>query len=294
MNQTRNTRGILCIVLSALGFAVMAACVRLCDDFGPAIPCFEKGLFRNLIAFLIAVAAFALGKSRKADERNAPMTMKAWWILLLRSAVGTMGIFCNFYALSHIPIADGQTLNKTAPFFTVVFAWAFLGERVSARQLIAVGVAFAGAALVAKPGFAGDGAFPLAMGLLGGVAAGAAYAAVRALGAMKVRPTLIVLFFSAFSCLAAIPFTWAMYVPLAWKQLLILAGAGLGAALGQFGITLAYRFAAPKDIAVYDYSNIIFTAGLGYLLFGQVSDFLAVAGMVVIVAAAMILNLRKA
>ncbi len=270
----------------------MAACVRWCDDCGPAISCFEKSFFRNLIAFLIAAASFVPALTARRENKGAPMSAKAWRVLAFRSVVGTIGIFANFYALSHIPIADAQTLNKTAPFFTVVFAAVFLRERVSWRQLGAIVAALIGTMLVVKPGFAGIDALPLAMGLSGGMAAGAAYTAVRALGAMRVNPALIVFAFSAFSCLAAIPFTVATYVPLTFLQFLTLIGAGLGAALGQFALTFAYRFSAPKDIAVYDYFNILFTAGLGYWLFDQVSDSAAIVGMLVIVAAAVLLNLQ--
>ena len=64
-------------------------------------------------------------------------------------------------------------------------------------------------------------------------------------------------------------------------------------AIGQFGITAAYRFARPNEIAVYDYFNIPCTAAFGYLLFGQVSDALSILGMFIIVIAAICLNFRK-
>jgi len=288
-------KGIIAIVASAFGFAVMALCVRLCDDHGASIPCFEKSFFRNLVAFLIAAFAFIrrshAGSENKFSHRNCSLfTIHS--SLLIRCLLGTIGIFANFYALSHIPIAEGQTLNKTAPFFTLIFVWLFLGEKVTLRQFSAVAIAFVGALLVIKPGFAGADAFPLAMGLLGGLCAGGAYAAVRALGREKVNPSFIVLVFSAFSCLASVPLTLLDYVPLTAPQVLILIGAGAGAALGQFGITLAYRFAAPREIAVFDYSNIVFTAAFGYLVFGQLPDVFSFLGMAVIVIAAFRLSPR--
>ena len=166
----------------------------------------------------------------------------------------------------------------------------FLGEKVSLRHFAAVAIAFVGAVLVVKPGFAGVDAFPLAMGLLGGICAGGAYAAVRALGRRGINPAMIVLVFSGFSCVVSVPLTMMDYVPLTWAQFFVLMGAGAGAAIGQFGITLAYRYAAPREIAVFDYTNILFTAVLGYLLFGQVSDVFSVVGMVVVIAAAFVLS----
>ena len=278
----------------------MATCVRLTDDYGSYIPCFEKSFFRNLVALIIAVVAFARSASRSRESKSNSGIVGCGsrfggvhLTLLLRSVLGTLGIFANFYALSHIPIADGQTLNKTAPFWTLVFAWMFLGEKVSLRQFAAVAVAFVGAALVVKPGFAGADAFPLAMGLLGGICAGGAYAAVRALGRSGISPSLIVLVFSGFSCIVSVPLTMMDYVPLTWPQFLVLMGAGAGAAMGQFGITLAYRYAAPREIAVFDYTNILFTAAFGYLLFGQVSDGFSILGMLIIIAAAVLLHLKR-
>ena len=288
-------KGIIAILTSAFGFALMAACVRLCDDYGTSISCFEKSFFRNFVALVIAsVALWRWSRdAAKMTHSRYRWDTKHGLVLFLRCILGTIGIFANFYALTHIPIADGQTLNKTAPFFTVVFAWVFLRERTSLSQFAAIIVAFAGTILVAKPGFAGGDAFALTMGLLGGVCAGGAYAALRSLGRFGMPPFLIVFAFSAFSCLASLPFTFADFVLPTWAQFATLIGAGFGAAIGQFGITAAYRFARPNEIAVYDYFNIPCTAAFGYFLFGQISDILSIVGMIVIVFAAICLNLKR-
>ena len=272
----------------------MAACVRLCDDFGGPISSFQKSFFRNLLALTIALAVFLRHRARHSGESAvAGLSVGDWSVLILRSLVGTIGIFANFYALSHITIAEGQTLNKTAPFFTVICAWLFLGEKANGRQVFPLLVAFAGVLLIAKPGFAGAEAFPLAMGLLGGAAAGIAYTAVHQLGRRKVEPTLIVLFFSAFSCLASIPFMGLDPDPMTGPQVLILFGAGAGAAIGQFGITSAYRFAAPREIAVFDYSNVIFTALFGRFLFEQIPDLWSGLGIAAILGAALLMHRGK-
>ena len=288
-------KGIIAILTSAFGFALMAACVRLCDDYGTSISCFEKSFFRNFVALVIAsVALWRWSRdAAKMTHSRYRWDTKHGLVLFLRCILGTIGIFANFYALTHIPIADGQTLNKTAPFFTVVFAWVFLRERTSLSQFAAIIVAFAGTILVAKPGFAGGDAFALTMGLLGGVCAGAAYAALRALGRGGMPSVFIVFVFSAFSCLTSLPFSLAGFTIPTAAQLATLFGAGFGAAIGQFGITAAYRFARPNEIAVFDYFNLPCTAAFGYLLFGQVSDTLSILGMVIIVSAAVWLQRRK-
>ena len=284
------TKGILAITASAFGFALMALFVRLCDDWGAPVNSFQKSFFRNLVALTIAaVAWWRTARGRTLDGRRETqnvLSLRSKVLLLLRATLGTAGIFSNFYALSHITIAEGQTLNKTAPFFTVLFAWLFLGEKATRRQILPLALAFLGVVLIAKPGFAGDAAFPLAMGLLGGICAGGAYACVRGLRRYDVDPAFIILFFSAFSCLASVPFMIAGFDPMTWRQVLILFGAGAAAALGQFGITLAYGYAEPREIAVFDYSNILFTAAFGLLFFAQVPDVWSVVGFVAILIAA--------
>lgn len=83
---------------------------------------------------------------------------------------------------------------------------------------------------------------------------------------------------------------------MSWKQLLILILAGLAAAGGQFGVTSAYCYAPAKEISVYDYTQIIFAAGLGFLLFAQIPDWLSILGYCIIIsmAAAMFIYNKNA
>ena len=282
-------KGILCLVASAFGFALMAFFVRLTDDFGGSVSCFQKSFFRNVIALAIAAAAW-FRSDRKGTSALGGNRPKALALMTARSLFGTVGIFANFYALGQIPIGEAMTLNKTAPFFTVLFSWFFLGERVSARQALALMTAFAGAMLVMKPGFHLSGSFAAGCALVGGLGAGGAYACVRKLGLMKVNGALIILYFSAFSCLASLPFVIFDYHPMTSAQVAILLGAGVGAAIGQFGVTAAYRFAPPRQIAAFDYSNVIFTAAFGFAFFGQVPDVWSVIGFLVIIVSALMIR----
>ncbi len=283
-------KGIVSILASAFGFAFMAFCVRLCDDHGDAVSSFQKSLFRNLIAFFVAAAVYAREHRAAVSEGFLPVSrlpLRAWLLLAGRSLSGVLGIFGNFYALSIIPIGEAMTLNKTAPFFTVLFSWLFLRERAGARRLLCLAVAFAGVMLVMKPGFQGEATKATLCALGGGLGAGIAYTCVRELGVLKVEGSFIVLFFSAFSIFASLPFLADGFDPMTPAQIVIMLGAGLGAAVGQFGVTAAYRFAPPREIAVFDYTNIIFTSLFGFFFFAQTPDLVSVLGFVLIVLAAL-------
>ena len=255
--------------------------------FGGSISPFQKSFFRNLVAVFVAGAILAR-ENRDVDKARIwdvfKTTPAAAWILLLRCTAGAAGIFANFYALSHIPLGDGMMLNKLSPFFTVFFAWLFLHERMTWKSALALSGAFAGAMLIVKPSFATSDLFARGCGFFGGLCAGAAYACVRQLGLKGVHGGVIVFAFSLFSTLSAVPFMVASFDPMTPLQVLILVGAGASATIGQFGITAAYRFAPPSEIAVYDYSNVIFAALLGWLVLGQVPDIYSAAGFAIIIA----------
>lgn len=281
-------KGIACIVASAFGFALMAFFVRLCDDYGPPVSCFQKGFFRNFVALLLAAAVFLRTAHASAAAVGAVpsesfhLSKDAGLTLLARCLFGAFGIFANFHAISHIQVGEAMALNKTAPLFTVLFSALLLGERPTRRQLVCLALAFLGAMLVVRPGFRAVGGSAAALGLASGLGAGVAYACVHRLGRLQVPGALIVVAFSAFSCLASVPFMVADFTPMTAAQFWILLGAGVGAAVGQFGITAAYRYAEPRTIAGYDYTGVVFSALFGFAFFGQVPDALSVIGFVLI------------
>ena len=289
--MTNRSKGITSIILSAFGFALMALFVRLCDNYGSDISSFQKSFFRNIIAFGIAFVVFYRTK-KSSPIASMPVTLNTTTttLLLIRCFAGFIGILANFYALSKIPIAEAMTLNKTAPFFTVLFSWIFLKEKPKKHQFLAIIIAFLGVIFVMKPGFSTHNIFATSCALIGGLGAGIAYTCVRELGIQKVNSAFIVLFFSAFSTLASIPFIINDFTPMTLIQIFILLGAGAGAAIGQFGITTAYRFAPARQIAVYDYTNIIFTTTLGFIFFEQIPDTISALGFIAILVAAILTN----
>nr|WP_296956788.1 DMT family transporter [uncultured Mediterraneibacter sp.] len=270
------TKGIIFIVLSAFSFALMNAFVRLAGD----LPSVQKSFFRNLVAFFIAlIMIIRSGDGFKIEKGNMPY-------MILRATFGTIGILCNFYAVDHLVLSDASMLNKMSPFFVILFSFLLLKEKLKPAQAVAILVAFAGSLFIIKPTFSNMEMIPSVIGLCGGVCAGIAYAMVRLLGQRGQKGSSVVLFFSGFSCVVTLPYLIFHYHPMTGVQILTLLGAGLAAAGGQFGITAAYYHAPAKEISIYDYSQIIFSAVLGFFLFGQVPDKYSVLGYVIILAMA--------
>lgn len=271
----RKTKGIIYIIVAAFGFSVMSLFVKLSGD----LPAFQKAFFRNFIALIFITAMMLREKIGFLPKKsNIPA-------LLGRSLFGTLGLLCNFYALGQLNLSDANMLNKLSPFFAIIFSVFLLKEKPNVIQLLGVTVAFTGSVLIIKPGFDNPRVIPAIAGVLGGMGAGAAYTFVRKLGENGENSKRIVFYFSAFSCLFCVPFMISEYEPMTAVQTLFLILAGTFACVGQLGITKAYLCAPAKEISVYDYTQVVFAAILGFFVFGDLPDLLSVGGYILICGA---------
>ena len=276
--KNKKYMGIIYIICSAFFFALMNMFVRMAGD----LPSIQKSFFRNLIAFFFAFIIMRKNRIPFGCKKENRLS------LLLRATFGTLGVLCNFYAVDHLVLADASVLNKMSPFFAILFSYIILKEKITIRQGAVVVVAFLGSLLVIKPTFANMDLVPSIIGLCGGLFAGAAYTYVRKLTTNGEKGPMVVAFFSGFSCLVLLPFLIFDYHPMTFWQLMVLLMAGLSAAGGQFTITAAYSYAPAREISVYDYSQIIFAAIIGFFVFGQVPDVLSWIGYAVIISMAVV------
>ena len=268
-------KGILFILSAAFFFSPMTVFVRLSGD----VPTMQKAFFRNIVAAFLA--AFIL--KRSGEKFYIPRT--SLMDMFLRCSVGTMGILCNFWAVDHMRIADANILNKLSPFFAILMSIFILKERPNRVEWLSVLLAFIGAAFVAKPG-AGIASFPALIAILGGFTAGTAYTYVRKLGLSGVKGPVIVFSFSVFSTLILLPNILLNYHPMSVRQFIFLVLAGCSAAFAQLSVTAAYQNAPARDISVFDYSQVVYAAMFGFLLWGEIPDAWSFLGYAIIIGTA--------
>ncbi|MBQ6635603.1 MAG: DMT family transporter [Lachnospiraceae bacterium] len=274
-NANDKRKGILFILLAAFFFSTMSVFVRLAGD----VPTMQKAFFRNIVAAVVAVIILLRsGKEISLPKKSLPT-------LLMRSIFGTIGILANFWAVDHLGIADANMLNKLSPFFAILMSIFILGEKPNRIEWISVVLAFIGAAFVAKPS-SGIISLPALIGILGGFTAGTAYTYVRRAGLQGVRSPIVVAFFSTFSTLVLLPNLLMNFAPMSAGQFLFLLLAGCSAAGGQLSITAAYQHAPARDISVFDYSQVVYAAVFGLLLFGEIPDVWSIIGYVIIIGTA--------
>ena len=275
MQLSNRNKGILLLLLSSLGFALISLFIRLAGN----VPTMEKTLYRNLVStFVIAGILLRSGTPlRLPRESRADMFCRCFF--------GYGGMVLYLWSIDHMGLADANMLNKTSPFFSVLLSIWILGERPSFRDILCIIIAVLGAALVVKPG-RGMASFPALIGLFGGFIAGAAYSYVRKVGLHGVPASVTVLCFNVFSCLVSLPFVLMSDTHARGIQIVYLLIVGILAAGVQLSLTKAYRYAPAKEISVFDYSQIIFAALFGFLFWGELPDLLSVAGYAIIIGCA--------
>ena len=273
-----NLKGIICIIIAAAGFSLMTFFVRLSGD----IPTMQKAFFRNAFALVIAIVTLIVKKQKFEIKKDFGAD------IFFRCLFGTTGLIANFYAIDKLALADANMLNKLSPFFAIILSIPLLKEKPSKTDVIATIIAFAGALFIIRPTPRNMVLVPSLIGLYGGFGAGCAYAFVRRATKKGAATPVIVICFSLFSCMLTLPFMVFRYVHMTPLQLLILMAAGLSAAVGQFAITSAYKFAPAKKLSVFDYIQVLFAAAWGIIFFQETPTILSIIGYVIIIGVAVI------
>ena len=76
-------------------------------------------------------------------------------------------------------------------------------------------------------------------------------------------------------------------------QLSMLILAGASATIGQYGVTFAYKYAAAKNISVFDYSQVLFSGILGFIFFSELPDLQSLIGYIIVISVGIILVIKS-
>lgn len=273
--------GIFCIIVAGFGFSLMALFIKLAGN----LPSMQKGFFRNIIA--VGISSIPLIKHWKSI--NFPKGKLSWSVLISRSVFGTIGLVFNFYAITHISLADSTIIQKLSPFVILILSYIFFKEKMTKFQMFAIIIAFIGVGFIIKPsgnGFISMGALAA---LLGAFCSGIAYTCVRYLGTHNVSGEFIIFFFSTLSTLLLLPYLIFDYRVMTMYQLSMLILAGASATIGQYGVTFAYKYAAAKNISVFDYSQVLFSGIFGFIFFNELPDLQSIIGYIIVISVGVIL-----
>jgi drug/metabolite transporter (DMT)-like permease len=274
-------RGVALVSLGSLTLVMMAVLVK---HIGDRIPAMEIFWFRSLIGFFLVLAVCW------RDPFEALRTKRPG-AHFVRGTVGAVGNACFFWTLTNMLLADAMALQFSRPLFMIPLALIFLGEVVGWHRIGVAMVGFLGILVYARPFTAGfePGAF---IGALGAFTGGLVVICIKRL--QTTEPTRVIMFYYAFwnTLLVAVPAAIWWVTP-NWYELGVLAMIGVLGIGGQSLITHGLSQGDATVLIPLDYSRIVYSAILGYLLFSEVPGPWSFAGMALIVACSLYLVLTE-
>ncbi|MBP0049960.1 DMT family transporter [Marinobacterium sp. AK62] len=275
------------MLLSALGFALMAVCVKSAAARG--IPVLEIVAFR---AFVSLVLSYLNIKRKRLSVwgNNKPL-------LIARGTVGAFALMCVFYAVSTLPLAEATVLQYTYPAFTAVIALWFLKERIQVATMLCIGMSILGVIVMMQPNLregliADASSLSIVAALLGALGSAVAYVMVRHLN--RTDDSCVIIFYFP---LIALPVSVALlgdgFVMPNLEELALLILVGIFTQVGQIGLTKAMAVEQAGKAAAYAYVQVVFSALLGWAFFSEVPTVWTLVGGLFIISGALVNTLYK-
>lgn len=274
-------QGALLLALSALLFSLMGVGIR---EVSSSVNNESVVFFRNLVGVLFFLPLVLL-------KGTQPLKTGRLKSHLWRTTYGLAAMYCFFYAIAHLPLADAMLFTYSAPVFTPVIAWWWLKEPLTRRMLVTTGIGLIGVLLVAKPSQALLDSQAL-IGLAASILAAFAFVSIREMS--NTEPAFrIVFYFALFSTLiSAIPLAWA-WQALDSHALGLLLMIGLLATVSQIIMSKAYALAPPGIIGPVAYLAIVFAGLIAWLRWGETPDLTSLLGAALIFAASLLSISRR-
>ena len=273
--------GSLFVILGEVFFVSMGMLVKY---LGETIPNHHLVFYRNLLAALVLIPLLYKQGFHNVKTRHIGMH-------LIRSLCGVLAMYCFFYALAKIELANAMLLKLTGPIFIPIFAILWIHEHVTLKTIMGIAVGFIGVIIFLNP--AAEIQFAALVGLAGGALAAAAKVAIRKMS--NTEPTTrIVFYFALFGAIfSSIPvLIGETYSPTAieWSLLLLLGVVGT---CGQFCLTQAYRLAPASQVGPFTYSSLLWASIAGWFFWGELPTVQTIIGASLIITAGIILIYRR-
>ena len=276
-------RGVLSMLVAVAAFSLMDASMKM---LAPHYPPMQVAAMRGLTS-LPLVLLWAL-----IDGGPMQLVRIRWPLHLLRGVLSVIMLVAFVYGLQTLPLAETYSLFFVAPLLITALAMPILGERVGWRRWLAILIGLCGTLIVLRP----SGQGMLSLGGLAVIVSAMGYAlsaiTVRVLGRTDSTQSMVVWMLAMLSVFS-LALAWRGWMPVDaadWKPIATLAISG---AIGQYGITEAFRRAPASVIAPLEYTALIWGLGLDWSLWGTLPDRWMLAGAAVIVICGLYLVRRE-
>lgn len=278
--ENPKSRGIIFMLISVVGFALMNLVVKLLGD---NIPAPELVFFRSVVSLVLSLWFIR-------RKKISPFGNNRLW-LILRGVFGVIALTTFFYTLQKLPLSTAVVLQYLSPIFTALFAVWLLGEKVKGYQWLFFMMSFAGIAVIRGFDETMNTTY-LIMGIGSSIFAGLAYNAIGKL-AKSDDPVVIVFYFPliATPVMAFLGITgivnWVMPENDQWLLLLLM---GILTQIAQVSMTKAFQSSALSGLAAMKYLGIVFLLAFDFFIFDVTHSYVTLLGMGLVILG-VVLNL---
>ncbi|MCD9029799.1 DMT family transporter [Luteimonas sp. BDR2-5] len=273
----------LWMLFAVLAFAGMDAGMKwIANDYSA----FQVATFRSLATLPLVLAWIAL------RGRAGSLLHVHWPLHLLRGLLG-VGMIAGFvYGLARMPLSTAYAIVFVSPLMVTALAVPLLGEKVGPRRWTAIALGVVGVLVVLRP--TGEGVATLAgLAVVGGALCYAvASITVRKL-AQRDSPEALVFWFLVLMALFAGALAWPDWQPLQRGHWWVLGLIGVTGALGQVGLTHAFRLGEASQVAPLEYTALVWVVLLDLVVWQVLPDGMTWLGAAIIVASGLYMFRRE-
>ncbi len=277
--KSEKLAGMAAMLAGVASFAFMDAGLKLLTAHYPAA---EVAALRGLAALpvVFAWALYAGGVRQLVEVR--------WPLHLIRGVLSVVMMITFTFALKELTLARTYALFFVAPLLIAIFSIFLLGEQVRRAQWLAIATGFLGVLVVLNPGTAGYGWAGTFAVLVTALCYALSSVLVKIIG--RTDSTQSMMFWM--TCMLAIGSTAIAlpdWQPLRQEHYLIVLGIAFTGAIGQWGITYAFKHAPAASVAPLEYSGLAWVIMIDYLVWTAIPEWHTLAGAGVIIASGLYL-----
>lgn len=270
------------MLLSALSFALMTACVKLVSTHN--IPVFEIVAARGLVSLIISYIDI--------KRKKIPVWGNNKILLISRGVVGTLALLCVYYAVTTLPLVEATLLQYLYPVFTAILAFLFLKERIQRSTLICILLCLLGLFAMVKPNLSVASGivlpwFSVFIALLGALGSATAYVIVKRLSKCE-DSSVIIFYFPLIALPLSIILLGDNFVMPDTEALILLLFVGIFTQMGQVGLTKAMQTEVAAKVSAFSYVQIVFSTILGVIIFNEIPSFWTLIGGMLIILGALV------
>jgi drug/metabolite transporter (DMT)-like permease len=218
--------------------------------------------------FMVYVAATLFSTPYVLAKGKSSLATGHFFYHLCRAGYGIIAMLLYAYAMRYIPVMNATLLFNTAPLFIPVFGMFLLNAKVSLSDWLTILVGFIGIVCVIDPKASTLDNPSDVLGLLSGAFLAVAFIYIKKLNVTEPAYRIVYYFF-LLSTLMMLPFAFFDLTIPSWQSLLMAILAAISLIIMQLSLTMAYSYAKPSKIGIFQYSTVIFVGLIEWLLWGN-------------------------